>query len=62
VEDDKADGITETNGDIARKHNLTPSAVSHKKRQYAASWNAFINPPEKTDLIDELKEAVKKAA
>jgi hypothetical protein len=38
----------ETTGDIARKHHLTPSAVSHKKRQYAASWKAFNDPPEKT--------------
>ena len=52
----------ESTNDVARKHNLTASAISHKRRQYAASWKAFNDPPEKTDLIDELKEAAAKQA
>jgi hypothetical protein len=50
----------ETTGDVARKHGVSDGLISQYRKRYKASWNAFINPPEKTDLIDELKELADK--
>jgi len=50
----------ETTGDVARKHGVSDGLISQYRKKYRASWEAFINPPEKTDLIDELKELADK--
>jgi hypothetical protein len=52
----------ETTGDVAKKYKVSAGLISQYRKRYAESWNAFINPPEKTDLIDELKELTNEPA
>ncbi len=47
--------IGESTGDVAKKFNLSAPMISCLRKKYAKSWYAYINPPEETDLIDELK-------
>jgi transposase-like protein len=46
----------ETTADVAKKYGVSPGAVSQWRRKYAESWQKFIDPPEKTDIIDDLKD------
>ena len=40
--------MSETTGAVAKKHSVTPSLISIKRKDFANSWDAFINPPEKS--------------
>jgi hypothetical protein len=40
----------ETTGDVAKKYGVSAGLISIKRKNFAKSWNAFINAPEKTDL------------
>ena len=38
----------ETTGDVAKKYGVSDGLISHYRKRYAASWDAFINPPEES--------------
>ena len=52
----------ETTNDLAMKYGVSAASISCYRRKYADSWYAFINPPEKTDWIEELRELAAKEA
>ena len=39
--------IGETTNAVAKQHGVSASVISIKRKQFAQSWDAFINPPEK---------------
>ena len=49
-----------TPGEIATKHGISMARVSQLRKQYEKDWNAFIDPKEERDFIDELRELAAK--
>ena len=43
--------MSETTGAVAKKHGVTPSLISIKRRDFAKSWKGFIDPEEKGMLV-----------
>jgi len=38
----------ETTGEVAKKYKVSAGLISQYRKRYATSWDAFINPPEKS--------------
>jgi len=43
--------MSETTGDVAKKYGVSPASISIKRKDFANSWKAFIDPPEEGMLV-----------
>ena len=50
--------IGKTTGEVARKYSVSDGLISQYRKRYRASWESFINPSAKVDLIDPPEESM----